>query len=335
MIDATAGEVGEAVDRFPALPALRESNQHLREAASHPGDVRELVAAVEADPALTVAVLRLANRRPGGGSVMSVRQAVRTLAPGSLTTLADAYPTFDFFGAAERWVPGTERFRVHALSVQRLAARVAESAGRPDVDAIVTAATLHDLGKLVLAARFPSYHERVDPQGTPEQRVRQERQLFGVDHGRLGCELARSWNLPSALCEAIERHHDDRPEGIAALVAVADMLAHFAAGNPIHLERLADVGNWAGLDREELGVILYELPYPLSLRHDPAEQCPLSERELEIVRALREGKVGKQIAFELGLSESTIRSHLHRIYARLDVADRAQAVLTASKRGWL
>jgi putative nucleotidyltransferase with HDIG domain len=332
MLDATSGEMYEAVNRFPAL---RESNQHLRAVARRRGNVSELVAAVEADPALTVAVLRLANREPAAGSIMSVREAVRTLAPGSLTTLADACPTFDFFGAANRWVPGAERFRVHALSVQRLAARVAESAGRRDTDAIVTAATLHDLGKLALAAKFPSYREQIAPQATPEQRVQSEREFFGVDHGRLGGVLARSWNLPSELCLAIERHHDDQPDGIAAVVAVADMLAHFAAGNPIELARLAEVGDRACLDRDALGAILYELPYPMSLRHDPAEHCPLSERELEIVRALREGKVGKQIALELGLSESTIRSHLHRIYARLGVADRAQAVLTASEHGWL
>jgi c-di-GMP-related signal transduction protein len=72
MIDATLGEVWKAVDRFPAL---RESNQHLREVARQRGDARELVAAVEADPALTLAVLRLVNRKPAAGSVMSVREA--------------------------------------------------------------------------------------------------------------------------------------------------------------------------------------------------------------------------------------------------------------------
>jgi DNA-binding CsgD family transcriptional regulator len=37
----------------------------------------------------------------------------------------------------------------------------------------------------------------------------------------------------------------------------------------------------------------------------------------------------------LGLSASTVRSHLHRIYTRIGVADRTQAVLLARDCGWI
>ena len=332
VVDACSTAALEVVDR---LPALGESRRRLHAVASNRGDVSELMAAVEADPALAAAVLRAANQGPTEGSVTSVRAAVRILGPDSVTKVADACPTLDFLGTANPWTSETEHFRVHALAVQRLAAAVADRAARPDADAIVTAAALHDFGKLALAATFMSYHEQVDAQATPEERVRRESELFGLDHAKLGGVLARRWRLPSVLRESIERHHDPRCEGIAAVVSVADMLAHYAAGNPIDVRRLARVSDRAGLDRRSLGAILYELPYPIAPRHDPNEGCPLSKRELEIVGALREGKVAKQIALELDLSESTIRSHLHRIYARLGVSDRAQAVLTASDRGWL
>lgn len=321
-----------AVDR---LPALVESKDRLRAVARRRGSIRELVAAVEADPALTLMVLRRANRAPISGPIASVREAVHALEPDSFTTVADDGPTFELFGAPEQCDRGAERFRVHALAVQRLARQIANRARRQDADAIVTAATLHDLGKLALGPPFRDYHDQVEPQATPEAGVRRERQLFGVDHAFLGGALARSWKLPTVLCEAIERHHDERPEGLAAVVSVADMLAHFAAADPIDVQRLADVGDRAGLSGEALGVLLQGQPYAVPIRHDHAERCPLSERELEIVRALREGKAGKQIALDLGLSESTVRSHLHRIYGRLGVADRAQAVLIASARHWV
>src|SRR5437763_966421 len=48
-----------------------------------------------------------------------------------------------------------------------------------------------------------------------------------------------------------------------------------------------------------------------------------------------EGKVYKQIAHELTLSTSTVRTHLHNIYGKLGAVDRAQAVLIATERGWL
>ena len=65
------------------------------------------------------------------------------------------------------------------------------------------------------------------------------------------------------------------------------------------------------------------------------EPCPLSTRELEVLKRLAQGMVYKQIAHELSLSTSTVRTHLHNIYGKLGAVDRAQAVLLATERGWL
>jgi DNA-binding NarL/FixJ family response regulator len=54
-----------------------------------------------------------------------------------------------------------------------------------------------------------------------------------------------------------------------------------------------------------------------------------------VLRRLAEGKVYKQIALELSLSTSTVRTHLHNTYCKLGAVDRAQAVLIATQRGWL
>ena len=66
-----------------------------------------------------------------------------------------------------------------------------------------------------------------------------------------------------------------------------------------------------------------------------SEPCPLSVREVDALRGLAEGKVYKQIASELSLSVSTIRTHLHNVYRKIDAVDRAQAVLIARDRGWI
>ena len=66
-----------------------------------------------------------------------------------------------------------------------------------------------------------------------------------------------------------------------------------------------------------------------------SEPCPLSARELDVLRHLSEGMVYKQIASEMQLSVSTIRTHLHNVYGKIGAVDRAQAVLTARDRGWI
>lgn len=59
----------------------------------------------------------------------------------------------------------------------------------------------------------------------------------------------------------------------------------------------------------------------------------LSERELEILRLVSEGKPNKAIAWLLSVSEETVKAHMKKIFAKLDVADRTHAVIVAVRRG--
>lgn len=56
-----------------------------------------------------------------------------------------------------------------------------------------------------------------------------------------------------------------------------------------------------------------------------------SEREKEVAQLLLQGKSNKQIAFALGISESTVEYHLKNIYKKLDVNSRTEAVLALQK----
>ena len=147
--------------------------------------------------------------------------------------------------------------------------------------------------------------------------------------------LARRWNLPQRIAVAIERHHADDAEGLAALVATADMVAHYSQGEAVSPERLHAFAKRCGLGPEGLRELLYELPYARSDVARVVEPCPLSARELDVLRHLSEGMVYKQIAGEMQLSVSTIRTHLHNVYGKIGAVDRAQAVLTARDRGWI
>lgn len=62
---------------------------------------------------------------------------------------------------------------------------------------------------------------------------------------------------------------------------------------------------------------------------------PLTSRELEVLRLLAAGKTYKQVATALTLSQSTVRNHLHNVYHKLNVVDRAQAVIVSKERGWI
>jgi DNA-binding response OmpR family regulator len=62
---------------------------------------------------------------------------------------------------------------------------------------------------------------------------------------------------------------------------------------------------------------------------------PMTDRELQVLRLLAGGKTYKQVARALELSQSTVRNHLHNVYHKLDVVDRAQAVIVSRENGWI
>ncbi len=62
---------------------------------------------------------------------------------------------------------------------------------------------------------------------------------------------------------------------------------------------------------------------------------PMTERELEVLGLLASGKTYKQVARALDLSQSTVRNHLHNVYHKLNVVDRAQAVIVSRENGWI
>lgn len=61
----------------------------------------------------------------------------------------------------------------------------------------------------------------------------------------------------------------------------------------------------------------------------------LTDRELEVLHAAAEGKTSKEIAYNLRISERTVKAHLTSIYNKLGVDSRAAAIAEAAKRGWL
>jgi putative nucleotidyltransferase with HDIG domain len=326
----------EALEVFPALAESR--NRLLALISEERPSIGDVVRAIESDVALVISVMRLANglESPRRGQVESVVGSVEVLSPEAVQRLAANAETFEFFERGKTWDAAPERFRLHAVAVQRAADRLAASAAYAHRDRLLVTALLHDVGKLVLMHAYPGYPKQVHgPARTPEERLHYERRELGVDHALVGGVLARRWNLPKAVASAIERHHADDAQGDAAFVRLADMLAHYSQGSPVSSTELLRAARNVGFGPSELRAVLYDLPYPSNDRQRAVEPCPLSTRELDVLKRLAQGLVYKQIALELSLSTSTVRTHLHNIYGKLGAVDRAQAVLHATERGWL
>jgi NarL family two-component system response regulator LiaR len=76
--------------------------------------------------------------------------------------------------------------------------------------------------------------------------------------------------------------------------------------------------------------VLQELSRPPS---QPLTTEPLTEREVEVLRVVAQGKSNQEIAAELMISEATVRTHVSNILGKLHLASRTQAALYALREG--
>ncbi len=65
----------------------------------------------------------------------------------------------------------------------------------------------------------------------------------------------------------------------------------------------------------------------------PAELAELTPRELEVLRELGKGRSNAEIGQPLFISETTVRTHINRVFSKLGLRDRVQAVVYAYEAG--
>ncbi len=60
----------------------------------------------------------------------------------------------------------------------------------------------------------------------------------------------------------------------------------------------------------------------------------LGKRDRQMIEALTRGMLNKEIAFELGLGEGTIKEYMHRVYRKIGVTNRTQCAVWGTINQW-
>ena len=198
-------------------------------------NVEQITDQIRFDPALTVRLLRMANSAFSGASVpiTTVQEAVGRLGTSRVLSLAVASHARPLMRVQVRAYGYNEgdlwRHSVISMLAAELAPRVCRVAVPP---ASSTAALLHDVGKLVMAAFLDP--EILELLGRAQNEgglgpMEAETQVLQVHHGELGGLIARHWNLPESIIKGITYHHN--PEQGMDLVCDVVHLANMAAKN--------------------------------------------------------------------------------------------------------
>lgn len=182
-----------------------------------PPAMDRLAALIQCDPALTARILSLAAREgvAQNGSTGRIDKAIEALPIETLREAVISIPVCKSPTAQTHELLGqTDRLELtrHALAVACASRRIAETALPEDYRSMAFAAgLLHDLGKLALAEVMPRSFAKLIQQARIEGRslARVEQQHLGMDHTRIGKQLAEKWNLPEPIRAGIWLHHSE------------------------------------------------------------------------------------------------------------------------------
>lgn len=212
------------VDKLEPLPVTAQAL--MKAIADGDASFAKLASLIELDQAVAANVLRISRSAAyaGRSPVTTVRDALVRLGTATLLDLILGEYMKKLRVAAPMYALSEDDLWQHSAAAQ-LAVRAMQQE-KPDAkipQTAITAALVHDIGKLVmvrsLKVEVSTIVQRCKETG--ETWVEAERALFDTDHAAVGAAVARKWNFPDEITDAIERHHDAAlPQSTTVLDAV-------------------------------------------------------------------------------------------------------------------
>ncbi len=229
----------EIIGGLASVPVLPNVLLEIREALQSDTVSVALIADIVArDLGLSAKILQLVNSSFFGlrRHCDSVAQAVTFLGVETIQSLVLATSLFSQLDACVASQVDVASVANHCLRTADLAKRIAVSVecATHVCDHAYLAASIHDIGKIVLAANDPGRFASVVQQSGGLARTHvAEQAALGVTHAHVGAYLLGLWAFPHPVVEAVCHHHDPqfdgRPEPAVtplALLHVANAIMH-------------------------------------------------------------------------------------------------------------
>ncbi len=90
-----------------------------------------------------------------------------------------------------------------------------------------------------------------------------------------------------------------------------------------------------GVARGEQGWVSRKVAAVMSTwaQDDVSQPSDLTDREMQVLRGVVEGKTNQEIGLDLGISQKTVEKHLEFVYSKMKVASRVEAAVMAVRQG--
>nr|WP_320016880.1 HDOD domain-containing protein [uncultured Desulfobacter sp.] len=221
------------IESLPVIPAVAMQVYQL--SIDPESEIEGVQKVLSTDPGLAVKILKLVNSPfyGLGRKVDSIREGIVVLGMEEIAQLAFGLSlSGSFSGVGIQGMIDPVSLRRHAVEVALTGRFLCEDLTDEDFKGVFTACVLHDIGKLFLIQNFLELYRRVMLLAGEMQMpvYAAEEDIFGLNHGVVGGIIAKKWNLPDSLVQAISFHHyppnASEYQELAAIVGFADYLNH-------------------------------------------------------------------------------------------------------------
>jgi putative nucleotidyltransferase with HDIG domain len=217
------------LDSLPAIPIIARKILSLKLITDK--DNQALLELIVQDPPIMSKIIGLSNSPLfySGRNITKLDYAVTLLGSRRVKMIA---LSFSMMSAVIRKTPGlldTQGLWKHSLAIamtmETLACFIPKDR-RPAVDEIYLAGLLHDIGFLVLDYLDPQLSDKLHARlaTEPNSSIREvEVEMLGIDHGELGAQLGRYWNLPESIVASMNYHHVSDEDLTTVVQPLADL----------------------------------------------------------------------------------------------------------------
>ena len=201
------------VNEVREMPPLPQSIIQILEIVNNDkSSSQELAKVFERDPTLAVNILKLANLPVYGftSKISTINHAIVCLGLEMVKSIALTSCTHEMLNKEiPAYSLGEGMLWQHAISCATCARIIAQRIGYKDNEEAYIAGLLLDIGKIILSGfaedEFNQVSERAEKNKIPFNIAEQE--VLGFGHPQVGGRIIKKWNLPSALVEAVQHHH--------------------------------------------------------------------------------------------------------------------------------
>ena len=183
-------------------------NKLIDDPSSTAQDIADLISQ---DAALTIRLLKIVNSPfyNFSAQVDTISKAITIIGTRELRDLAMATSIVEKFNAIPGDLVSPESFWCHNIACATAARTIAKQLNIQNPERFFIAGLLHDIGKLVMYLATPELSKQViELSNLPDVDITQLEEIaFGFNHGELGAELIKAWNLPAMLLETTKFHH--------------------------------------------------------------------------------------------------------------------------------